>query len=102
MDSKDFFGKIKFDPTISLGHLGSIIIVAFFATGAWYQLSNKVDNNQEIAKIRFDSISSTLAATDLKNKEQDLAIKELGVELKSEMRSNTQEIKSELRDMRRR
>ena len=102
MDSESLMSRVKFDPTINLGHIASAAVGVLCVLAAWYQLSGKVETNQEVNKVRFDAIASTMMAQDIKNKEQDLAIKELGVELKSEMRSNTQEIKQELRDSRRR
>lgn len=95
MDSKNIFSKIKFEPTINLGHIISAGAFLFTLGMAWATIDGKIDKNYALATKEFTVL-------DIKNKEQDERIKDLGMELKQEIRSNTQEIKQELRDMRRR
>lgn len=89
------FSKIKFEPTINLGHVVSAGSFLFALGMAWASLDGKVERHQALNVVQF-------ATVDKKNIEQDITIKEIAAELKAEIRSNTMEIKQELRDMRRR
>lgn len=97
---KTTIAKIHFEPTLSLGHIASAIIFLLGGLGAWYSLKEDVSNYKAESKIRWELQDKTMQDIQLKNKEQDLALRELGVELKSELRSNSAEIKQEFRDLR--
>lgn len=92
--------KVHFEPTVTLGHMISVIIFSLGGLAAWYNLKEEVRVSKVETQIRWENQVDSMNQIQMKNKEQDLAIRELGVELKSEIRSNNLEIKQELRDLR--
>lgn len=91
--------KIHFEPTLTLGHLASALIFILGGLTAWWSLKEDVATTKTAQAIRWENQERTLQDIQLKNKEQDIAIRELGVELKSELRANSQEIRQEFRDL---
>lgn len=78
----DILDKVRFDPTISLGHIASACIFIFSILAAWYNL--RADVNMHTYQI------SAIQAGQEKNI----------TELKQELRSIQAEIKSDIRDLR--
>lgn len=91
--------KIHFEPTLTLGHLASALIFILGGLTAWWSLKEDVATTKTAQAIRWENQERTLQDIQLKNKEQDIAIRELGVELKSELRANSQEIRQEFKDL---
>lgn len=92
--------RVHFEPTVTLGHMISVIIFSLGGLAAWYNLKEEVRVSKVETQVRWENQVDSMNQIHMKNKEQDLAIRELGVELKSEIRSNNLEIKQEFRDLR--
>lgn len=99
-NENNVLAKIHFEPTLSLGHILSALIFVSGGLTAWYSLKEDVSRTKAETTVRWESQERVLADIQMKNKEQDIALRELGVELKSELRSNSAEIKQEFRDLR--
>lgn len=100
MEVNNFLSKLRFDPTISIGHLGSAVVFIIGGLAAFYSLKEDVSNIRTAAQIRWEQQDKKLDQLELKNKEQDVSMREISVELKQELRSNTNDIKQEFRDLR--
>lgn len=83
MDVKhDIIGKIRFDPTISLGHVFTALLFIGGLMATWYDLRSDVN----LHTFQIKAIQEAQAAN-------------VG-ELKQELRSNRDEIKSDIKDLR--
>lgn len=100
MEHPNFINKIKLDPTISIGHIGSVIFFIITGLGAWYNLKQDVSNAKTESTIRFEQHDKKLAELDVRNREQDLSIREMSMELKQQMRSNAIDLKEDLKNLR--
>lgn len=100
MDNNNVWSKLKFDPTISLGNIASVLLFVLAGLGAWYDLSRQVAVHKAENDIKFQAVDKEIESTKRDLKDQALASRELAVELKLELRSNRVEIMQELRDLR--
>jgi hypothetical protein len=77
--------KVKFDPTVSLGHIGSAVAMVIMGLGAYYDLKSDVRDNKTVVDQRWEQQKLIDA-----NQDQRLS------DIKATVQTSTDEIKRKI------
>lgn len=92
--------KIEMDWSLNIGNVISILVFLLAGIGAWYDVKSDVKLNHNEAQLKFMQIETFMNEQKSYNQYSERQRDVLLGEVKNAIRENSQDMKSELRDLR--
>ena len=92
--------KIEMDWSLNIGNVISIVVFLLAGVGAWYDVKSDVKLNHNEAQLKFLQVESFMSEQKNYNQYSERQRDVLLGEVKNAIRENSQDMKSELRDLR--
>jgi len=92
--------KIEMDWSLNIGNVISIVVFLLAGIGAWYDVKSDVKLNHNEAQLKFIQVETFMSEQKNYNQYSERQRDVLLGEVKIAIRENSQDMKSELRDLR--
>ncbi len=92
--------KIEMDWSLNIGNVISILVFLLAGIGAWYDVKSDVKMNHNEAQLKFIQVETFISEQKTYNNYSERQRDVLLGEVKMAIRENSQDMKSELRDLR--
>ena len=92
--------KIEMDWSLNIGNVISIVVFLLAGVGAWYDVKSDVKLNHNEAQLKFMQVETFMSEQKNYNQYSERQRDVLLGEVKNAIRENSQDMKSELRDLR--